>query len=183
MTTREGTSAVEGVGSREQRNAQTQGELHTSSKGTTKGQRSKKNHTVTNQSKYISARDKRSKQQPKPRIYRDDNISNRQKRAGQWRLQAIYNTKSFKKSCGIDRLMTEPSYEDLMNEVDRKNRFAVAPDGQKEADKKLMELKAFKRKQAVQDMADSRQWKRGGHGFIEDKATYWQELNQEQTGP
>ena len=42
--------------------------------------------------------------------------------------------------------MTEPSYEDLMNEVDRKNCFAVAPDDQEEADKKLVELKAFKRK-------------------------------------
>ena len=44
----------------------------------------------------------------------------------------------------MDRLMTEPSYEDLMNEVDKKNCFAVAPEGQEEAAQKLGELKAFK---------------------------------------
>ena len=55
-----------------------------------------------------------------------------------------------------------------MNEVDTKNRFAVALDGQEEADKKFDELKAFKGKQAVQDVTKARQWKRGGHGFIED---------------
>ena len=54
--------------------------------------------------------------------------------------------------------MTEPSYEDLMNKVDRKNRFAVAQDGQEEGNKRLDDLKAFKGKQAVQNVTESKQW-------------------------
>ena len=65
--------------------------------------------------------------------------------------------------------MTEPSYEDLMNEVDKKNCFAVAPEGQEEAAQKLGELKAFKGRQAIQNVTEARQWKRGGHGFVEDR--------------
>ena len=130
------TSAVEGVGSREQGNTQTQGESQTSSKGATKGQKSKNKHTVNNHSKPISEGDKGRRQQSKPSKYTDEAISNRQRRTGQWRLQAGYNAKSFKKSCNMDRLMTKPSYKDLMNEVDRTNLFVVAPDGQEEADKK-----------------------------------------------
>ena len=152
MMTLKGTSVVEGVGSREQGNTQTQGESHKSSKGATKGQKNKNKHTVNNYSKPISRRDKGTRQQTKPSKYTDEAISNRQRRAGQWRLRAGYNAKSFKKSCDLDRLMTKPSYKYLMNEVDRKNRFAVAQDGQEEADKRLEELKAFKGKQAVQNM-------------------------------
>ena len=93
----------------------------------------------------------------------------RQNRSSQWRLRAGYNSKSFKKSCDLDRLRNEPSYEDLMNKVDGKNRYALAQDGQEEADKRLEELKAFRGKQTVQDVTDSKQWKKGGHGFIEDR--------------
>ena len=46
-----------------------------------------------------------------------------------------------------------------MNEVDNKNRFAVAPEGQEEAGKKLAELKVFQGKQAVQGVTNARQWK------------------------
>ena len=66
----------------------------------------------------------------------------------------------------MDRLVTEPSYEDLMNEVDKKNWFAVAPEGQEEATQKLKELKAFKGRQAIRNVTEAGQWKRGGHGFI-----------------
>ena len=65
-------------------------------------------------------------------------------------------------------MITKPSYEDLMNKVDGKNRYALAQDGQEEADKRLEELKAFRGKQAVQNVTESKQWKRGGHGFVED---------------
>ena len=65
--------------------------------------------------------------------------------------------------------MTEPNYEDLMNEVDKHNRFAVAPEGQEEAAQKLGELKAFKGRQAIQNVTEAKQWKRGGHGFVEDR--------------
>ena len=109
MTTLRETSAVEGVGSREQGNTQTQGELQTSSKGATKGQKSKNKHTVNNYSKPISRRDKGTTQRTKPSKYMDKAIPNRQRRASQWRLRAGYNAKSFKKSCDIDRLMVEPS--------------------------------------------------------------------------
>ena len=56
MTTLEGTSAVEGVGSREQENIQTQGESQRSGKGAAKGQqKSRKNtRTVANLNKSIS---------------------------------------------------------------------------------------------------------------------------------
>ena len=65
--------------------------------------------------------------------------------------------------------MTDPTYDNLMNDVDRENSFAVAPDGQKEADQKLTELNAFQGKQAVQSVADAAKWKRGGHGFVKDR--------------
>ena len=144
MMTRGATSTVEGVGSREQGNTQTQGELHTSSKGATRGQKSKNKHTANNYGKPISRRDKGTRQQTKPNKYTDKTMPNRQRRASQWCLCAGYNAKNFKKSCDLDPLMTEPSYEDLINEVDRKNCFAVAQDGQEEASKRLEELKAFK---------------------------------------
>ena len=54
MTTLEGTSAVEGVGSREQGNTQTQGESHRSGKGATKGQQNKNKHTVANRKRCVS---------------------------------------------------------------------------------------------------------------------------------
>ena len=56
-----------------------------------------------------------------------------------------------------------------MNVVDNKNRFMTAPEGQEEAGKKLAKLKAFQGKQAVQGVTKARQWKQGGHGFIEDR--------------
>ena len=80
-----------------------------------------------------------------------DNLANRQKRTGQWRLRAGYNAKSFKKSYNMDRLKTEPTCEDLMNKVDNKNRFAVAPERHKEAGKilpNLMLSKASKQSKA-----------------------------------
>ena len=63
-----------------------------------------------------------------------------------------YNAKSFKKSSDRDRLKTEPTYEDLMNVVDNKNRFAAAPEGQEDASKKIAKLKTFQGKQVVQGM-------------------------------
>ena len=69
----------------------------------------------------------------------------------------------------MDRLITKPIYGDLINKVDRKNRYAIAQDGQEEANKRLEELKAFRGKQAVQDVTESKQWKRGGHGSVEDQ--------------
>ena len=124
--TRGVTSAVEGVGSREQGNTQTQGELHTSSKGATKGQKSKNKHTVNNYSKPNSRRYKGRRQHR----YTDEETAKRQNRSGKWHLCAGYNAKSFKKSCDLDRLMTKPNYEDLMNKVDKHNWFEVAPEGQ-----------------------------------------------------
>ena len=56
-----------------------------------------------------------------------------------------------------------------MNEVDNQNRFAAVPGDQEEVNKKLAELKAFQGKQAVQGVTKARQWKQGGHGFIEDR--------------
>ena len=116
MTTLGGTSAVEGVGSREQGNTQTQGESHKSSKGAAKEQKNKNKHTVNNHSKPNSRTDKGRRRHK----YSDKKIAGRQYRSGQWRLCAGYNAKSFKKSCDLDRLITEPNYEDLMNEVDQK---------------------------------------------------------------
>ena len=165
MTTLRETSAVEGVGSREQGNTQTQGESHKSSRGATKGHKNKNKHTVNNHSKPKSRTDKQRRQHK----YTDEAIAVRQNRSGQWRLCAGYNSKSFKKSCDLDRLRNKPSYKDLMNEVDGKNRYVLAQDGQEEADKRLEELKAFRGKQAVQNVTESKQWKRGGHGFVEDQ--------------
>ena len=64
--------------------------------------------------------------------------------------------------------MSEPTYDDLMQVVDKQNRFAVAPDGQEETTQRLKELKAFKGKEAIQTLTNVKQWKKGGYGFIED---------------
>ena len=60
----------------------------------------------------------------------------------------------------MDRLMSKPNYEDLMNVVDKQNRFVVSPEGQEEATQKLKELKAFKGRQAIQDVTEAKQWKK-----------------------
>ena len=65
--------------------------------------------------------------------------------------------------------MSEPNYEDLMNAVNKQSWFAVSPEGQEEAAQKLGELKAFKGRQAIQDVTEAKQWKKGGHGFVEDR--------------
>ena len=122
MSNNRNTSAVEGVGSREQGNTQTQGELHKGSKGATKGHKNKNNHTVNNHGKPKSRTDKQRRQH----TYTDDAIAKRQNRSGQWRLCAGYNAESFKKSCDLDWLRNKPSYEDLMNKVDGKNHYALA---------------------------------------------------------
>ena len=143
------TPAIEDVNGREQGNTQTQGESGTGSKDATKRQRRRNKHTVTGQHIFISDSDKRSKQRPKQRSYRD-NLANRDKRTDQWHLRMRYNAKSFKKSSDRDRLKSEPTYEDLMNVVNNANCLVAAPEGQEEADKKLAKLKAFQGKQAVQ---------------------------------
>ena len=66
----------------------------------------------------------------------------------------------------MDWLMTEPSYEDLMNKVGMKTRFVIAQDGQEEANKRLEELKAFRGKQAVQDVTESKQRKKEDMGSL-----------------
>ena len=154
MTTLGGISAVEGVGSREQGNTQTQEESHKSGKGATKGQQNKNKHTVAIRNKSISEEHKKGRHQSKPSKCTETQRANRQRRSGQWSLRA-----GFQESCDMDRLMTEPSYEDLMNEVDKKNCFAVAPEGQEEATQKPEELKAFKGRQAIRNMTEARQWK------------------------
>ena len=144
MTTHGGTSAVEGVGSREQGNTQTQGESQKSGKGATKGQQNKNKHTVVTCRKSISEEHKKGRHRSKPSKYTDAQRANRQRRSSQWRLRAGYNAKGFRESCDMDRLMTKPSYKDLMNEADKKNFFAVAPEGQEESAQNLGEMKAFK---------------------------------------
>ena len=69
----------------------------------------------------------------------------------------------------MDRLMSEPNYKDLMHVVNKQNWFATAPEGQEETTQKLEEIKAFKGKQAIRNVTDVKQWKRGGHGSIEDR--------------
>ena len=69
----------------------------------------------------------------------------------------------------MDRLMSEPNYEDLMQVVNKQNRFAIAPEGYKETTQRLRELEAFKGKQAIQNMKNVKQWKKGGYGFIKDR--------------
>ena len=69
----------------------------------------------------------------------------------------------------MDRLMSEPNYEDLMQAVNKQNRFAIAPEGYEETTQRLRELEAFKGKQAIQNMTNVKQWKKGGYGFIEDR--------------
>ena len=69
--------------------------------------------------------------------------------------------------------MSEPNYEDLMHVVNKQNWFATAPEGHEETTQKLEELKAFKGKQAIRNVTDVKQWKRGGHGFIEDQTRTW----------
>ena len=65
--------------------------------------------------------------------------------------------------------MSEPNYEDLMQVVNKQNRFAIAPEGYEETTQRLRELEAFKSKQAIQNMTNVKQWKKGGYGFIEDR--------------
>ena len=62
----------------------------------------------------------------------------------------------------MDRLMSEPNYEDLMHVVNKQNRFATAPEGHEETTQKLGELKAFKGKQAILSVTDVKKWKRRG---------------------
>ena len=69
----------------------------------------------------------------------------------------------------MDRLMSEPNYEDLMQVVNKQNWFTIAREGYKETTQRLRELEAFKGKQAIQNMTNVKQWKKGGHGFIEDR--------------
>ena len=57
----------------------------------------------------------------------------------------------------MDRLLSEPNYEDLMNVMNNQSRFVVSPKGQEEATQKLRELKAFKGRQAIQDVTDAKQ--------------------------
>ena len=122
MTRPKGTSVVEDVGNRVQGNIQTHGESQNSGKGAKKGRRKSKNtHTVKSQSKLTSEENAKRRRRPRSSKNEEARIANRQCRTGQWRLRAGYNSKGFRHSSDLDRLLSEPTYDDLMQVVDKQN--------------------------------------------------------------
>ena len=145
----EDTSAVEGVGSREQGNIQTHGESN-SCKG--KGS-NKEKHRKTK---------KQDKNDYTPRT--EDNKARRQKRNGQWRRRQQFQkeVERFKNSAAKDRLKSAPTHEDLMKVVRKENRFAKETDKQEEVETKRKQLMEHQRKRAVTFKDGFKDWKRGG---------------------
>jgi len=163
----EGTSAVEGVGSREKGNIQTHGESNicegqgvTAPSGdyTTTGGRT----DVTTE----LGRDETTGQNECNNGQQQHRLQQRQKRAGQWRQRE--RVQAFKASAAKERLENAPTNDDLMKIADKECRLDHTPEERTEINMRQAQRRALQGNRAVKGLRTTAEWKRGGHGHIED---------------
>ena len=147
----EGTSAVEGVGSREKGNIQTHGESNicegqgvTAPSGdyTTTGGRT----DVTTE----LGRDETTGQNECNNGQQQHRLQQRQKRAGQWRQRE--RVQAFKNSAAKERQENVPTNDDLMKIVNKECRLEHTPEEKTKVNKRQAQRRALQGHRAVKGL-------------------------------